>query len=121
MRLLVELVDDFLLLTFLVFIFAFALADASTRTPVSDTASILLGRPFKLVELAIQLGARPLHCRTFVEHRFELEHGHLESPEDRVTGIANALKSHLWRETVEDGPGLSVDIAITAEDVGGLC
>ena len=72
------------------------------------------------VQLSIQLGEHPLHCRAFVKYRLELEHGCFESPEDRVVCIANALESRLQREAVENRPGLGVEVALTPDDVGGL-
>ena len=119
-RLLVELVDDFLFVPFLVLVVALTLADSSTRAPVSVTADVLLGRPFELVELAIQLGECPLRRRTFVEHGLELERGRLEPPEDSVAGITNALERRFGRETGENRPGLGVDIAATSDESGGL-
>ena len=73
MRLLVKLIDNFLLLTFLVFVVSFALADAPTHAPVSDTASVFLGHLVELIELTIQPGKCPLRRLAFVEHRFELK------------------------------------------------
>ena len=120
MRLLVELVDDFLLVTFLVLVVIFALANSSTRAPTSVTADVLLGCPFELVEFPIQLSESPLHRRTFVEHGLELERGRLEPPENGVAGITNALERRFGRETGENRSGLGVDIAATSDDVGGL-
>ena len=120
MRLLVELVDDFLLVTFLVLIVIIALADSSTHAPASVTADVLLGHPFELVKLAIQLGESPLRHRTFVEHGLELERGRLEPPEDGVAGIANALERRFGRKTGENRPGLGVNIAATSDENDGL-
>ena len=51
----------------------------------------------------------------------KFERGCFESPEDRVAGVANALESRLRREAVEDSPSLGVQVALTTDDVGGLC
>ena len=118
MRLLVELVDDFLLLTLLIFIIA--LADITTRAPDSVAADVLFGRPLELVQLVIQHEERPWSRCALVKHRLELECGCLEPPKDRVAGITNALESRLWRETGENRPRLGIDVALTPDDVGGL-
>ena len=118
MRLLVELVDDFLFVPFFVLVIALALTDSSTRTPGST--NILLGRPFELVELAIQLSERPLRRCTFVKHGLELERRHLEPPEDGVVGIAKALERRFGHKIGENCPGLGVDIAATSDESGGL-
>ena len=119
MRLLIELIDDFLFVPFFVLV-ALALADSSTHAPVSITTDVLLGRPFELVELAIQLGESPLRRRTFVKHGLELECRRLEPPEDGVVGIANALERRFGRKTGENHPGLGFDIAATSDESGGL-
>ena len=118
-RLLVEFVDDFLFVAFLVLV-VFALADPTTRAPDSVAADVLLSRPLELVKLSIQLGECPLRRRTFVEHGLELERGRLEPPENGVAGITNALERRFGRETGENRSGLGVDIAATSDESGGL-
>ena len=58
--------------------------------------------------------------RTFVKHGLEFEHGSLETPEDGITGVVNALESRLRQKAVKDRLGLGVDIALTSDVIGGL-